>query len=294
MKHLNLKELPNYVKKIEKDPSKPIEKEWLYLEQHMDDEIEDHSEFFRSSHLNPRKNRYSDVLANEETRVKLPQESDYINANWIEDLWTSQRNYIVTQGPLESTLQDFFSMLWNEKITTVVMLTNEFERGRKKCERYWPSDTKFPLTAGAFQVYLKEENEDFLTKGFIIRHLELVGPNSEVRKIIQFQFVDWPDHGVPACVDNFLNFVDTVDAMKSSGPLVVHCSAGIGRSAVFIVVHSTINSLKNNSNLEVPSFTMANLILKLRKQRHGMIQTFDQYKFCWEALAQQVQKLLKN
>lgn len=276
-----------------------FEKEYTYI-----DEKSSRDSYFgdygaASLFLNRPKNRYSNVLANEATRVKLEpilgEGSDYINANFISGLIPkSDKTYISTQGPLETTFSDFWRMVWEQNSCVIVMLTREVESGKLKCNKYWPSkgETK---TCEPFEIILNEKDEnvtpELTTRKFVLKHLQ----KDETREIYQFQYTAWPDHGLPPSIDAFLDLLHMAhDSNKTKGPFIVHCSAGIGRSGVFCTVHSMTEKFKYDleHSPEEPRFNMVDTILRMRKQRSGIVQTKEQYEFCYLALSEEVKRIL--
>jgi len=249
--------------------------------------------------VNKNKNRYSNVLPTEKTRVKLKpvdaeEGSDFINANFISGLIPgSERAYVATQGPLQSTFSEFWRMIWELNSTVIVMLTKEVENGRLKCDKYWP-DFDCPLSCPPFKIIM--ENED-VTDELSTRKLLLTNSQTdESRTVWQFQYTAWPDHGLPVSTTAFLDLASkTDDVNTNSAPIIVHCSAGIGRSGTFCTVHSIIEKLrldlKANPNKE-PECSIVKTVLFMREQRPGMVQTKEQYMFCYLAILEETEKLL--
>ena len=242
---------------------------------------------------NKAKNRYKNILPFDHSRVLLGDESqneagqDYINANYINGLLKGhEKRYIATQGCLPVTVGDFWAMIWQDNSRVIVMTTKEVERGRTKCTRYWPDDKQMIKTFGKYNVMLKEEEH---TANYIFREMK-VWKNStegvEPRSIYQFHYTGWPDHGVPDDPSSVLNILEDVnikqDHTEGAGPIVVHCSAGIGRTGTFIVIDMLMHILKEqglNSEIDIKQ-----AILNVRAQRSGMVQTEAQYKFIYIAL----------
>jgi len=252
---------------------------------------------------NDLKNRYPDVLALEESRVKLntddEEKSDYINANFIKNYRGDKIGYISTQGPLNSTVQDFWRMIWQEKVTVLVMLTKEYENGVNKSAKYWPSNKS--IIFGNFQITIismeKDPNtgDDLIIRKFIIKNSkELDEPE---REIIHFQYTGWPDHGLPPQSRShyFLNLLSLVDnAIAEKGGLIcIHCSAGIGRSGTFCTIHMNVHILRDylEKNKILPPISVVATVLDLRKQRHGMVQTKEQFLFCYQIIVEEYNRL---
>ncbi|KAG5286356.1 hypothetical protein AALO_G00013920 [Alosa alosa] len=197
--------------------------------------------------VNKPKNRYANVIAYDHTRVVLvPIEgimgSDYINANYI-DGYRKQNAYIATQGPLPESFGDFWRMVWEQRAASVVMMTRLEEKSRIKCDQYWPS--RGTDTYGMIQVTLLDTME---LATFCVRTFSLhKNGTNERREVRQFQFTAWPDHGVPEYPTPFLAFLRRVKACNppDAGPVVVHCSAGVGRTGCFIVIDAMLERIKH-------------------------------------------------
>ncbi|CAD6194492.1 unnamed protein product [Caenorhabditis auriculariae] len=233
---------------------------------------------------NVEKNRYMNIGAIEETRIRLNSPhnggNDYINANYI-DSCEKRHAYIATQAPLPSTFEDFWGMVWQERCSIVVMITNMVEDGRRKCDQYWPSNVNAHQTYGNYEISLVSEtsNAHFVHRTLCLRIAKSV-PQTE-RKVHQLHFTGWPDHGVPATVFPLLDFVHYVSDIQSTGPIVVHCSAGVGRSGSYILLDSMRRHLVNFRKLNVLGH-----LLHMRRQREKLVQTLEQYVFCHEAIRQ--------
>ncbi|KAK5895427.1 hypothetical protein CesoFtcFv8_012020 [Champsocephalus esox] len=192
---------------------------------------------------NKNRNRYRDVSPFDHSRICLQfGTNNYINASLI-PVEEAQRNYILTQGPLPNTCGSFWEMVWEQRSRGVVMLNRVVEKGSIKCAQYWPQreegdavfeDTNFKLT------FVSEDVKSYYT----VRQLELENlSTAETREILHFHYTTWPDFGVPESPASFLNFLFKVresGCLTSEGPVVVHCSAGIGRSGTFCLVDSCL------------------------------------------------------
>ncbi|XP_061680652.1 protein tyrosine phosphatase receptor type Fa isoform X8 [Syngnathoides biaculeatus] len=231
--------------------------------------------------INKPKNRYANVIAYDHSRVLLtPVDgvpgSDYINANYV-DGYRKQNAYIATQGPLPDTLGDFWRLVWEQRASTVVMMTRLEEKSRVKCEQYWPS--RGTETYGTIQVTLLDA-VDLAT--YSLRTFALYkNGSSERREVRQFQFMAWPDHGVPEYPTPTLAFLRRVKACNppDAGPVVVHCSAGVGRTGCFMVIDAMLERMKHEHSVDVYGHVTC-----MRAQRNYMVQTEDQYVFIHEAL----------
>ncbi|CAI8013798.1 Receptor-type tyrosine-protein phosphatase delta [Geodia barretti] len=235
--------------------------------------------------VNRGKNRYHNILPYDHSRVKLSHgkgHGDYINASYCSGFMKVQ-GFIATQGPLPETVPDFWRLVWEQNARTVVMLTNAQERLKTKCEVYWPREVGCSVVYGAIEVTLTDFTQ---LADYTIRSLTInkAGSGKEGREIKQFHFTSWPDHGVPQFATAMLAMVRRVMAFHSceTGPMVVHCSAGVGRTGTFIVIYSMIERMKANRR----TVDVYGHVSLLRTQRNYMVQTEDQYFFIYEAVAE--------
>ncbi|XP_029105543.1 receptor-type tyrosine-protein phosphatase S-like isoform X10 [Scleropages formosus] len=235
--------------------------------------------------VNKPKNRYANVIAYDHSRVILsPIEgisgSDYINANYI-DGYRKQNAYIATQGPLPETFGDFWRMVWEQRAATIVMMTRLEEKSRVKCDQYWPS--RGTETYGMTQVTLLDTIElaTFCVRTFCLHK----NGSSEKREVRQFQFTAWPDHGVPEYPTPFLAFLRRVKTCNppDAGPIIAHCSAGVGRTGCFIVIDAMLERIKHEKTVDIYGH-----VTLMRSQRNYMVQTEDQYSFIHDALLEAV------
>ncbi|XP_055986836.1 receptor-type tyrosine-protein phosphatase F isoform X10 [Sorex fumeus] len=231
--------------------------------------------------VNKPKNRYANVIAYDHSRVILASidgvpGSDYINANYI-DGYRKQNAYIATQGPLPETMGDFWRMVWGQRTATIVMMTRLEEKSRVKCDQYWPA--RGTETYGLIQVTLLDTVElaTYTVRTFALHK----SGSSEKRELRQFQFMAWPDHGVPEYPTPILAFLRRVKACNplDAGPMVVHCSAGVGRTGCFIVIEAMLERMKHEKTVDIYGHVTC-----MRSQRNYMVQTEDQYVFIHEAL----------
>lgn len=234
---------------------------------------------------NKPKNRYANVVAYDHSRVVLqPIEgipgSDYINANYC-DGYRRRNAYIATQGPLPETCGDFWRMVWEQHSVTIVMMTKLEERTRVKCDQYWPS--RGSESYGLMEVTLEDVQElaTYCIRTFSLKRSGYL----ERREVRQFQFTAWPDHGVPDHPTPFLMFLKRVRAMNppEAGPLIVHCSAGVGRTGCFVVIDSMLERMRHEGTVDIYGHVTC-----LRAQRNYMVQTEDQYLFIHDALLEAV------
>ena len=241
----------------------------------------DHS----NSDVNKTKNRYANVIAYDHSRVTLEPVpgvpgSDYINGNYC-DGYRKRDAYIATQGPLPETFADFWRMCWEQRAQTIIMMTRLEERSRIKCDQYWPS--RGSDTYGVVSVMITDVQE-LATYSVRTFQLHRLG-TSEHREIKQLQFTAWPDHGVPDHPAPFLQFLKRVRALNppDAGPMIIHCSAGVGRTGAFIVIDSMLERLRYENSVDIYGHVTC-----LRAQRNYMVQTEDQYIFIHDAVLEAI------
>ncbi|XP_043836002.1 FERM and PDZ domain-containing protein 2 isoform X1 [Dromiciops gliroides] len=236
---------------------------------------------------NKDKNRYRDIVPYDATRVPLGERQDYINASYIRILNSEEEYfYIATQGPLPGTTEDFWQMVWENKSNVIAMMTKEMEDGIIKCHRYWPISLNKPLELQNYIIAL--ENFQIL-ETFTIRVLKMVKKTGSVHFVHQIQFINWPDHGIPTSFDAFVKYVRYMKKIHESGPIIAHCSAGIGRTGVLLCVDVVLRSLEKDFQ-----FNIKNIVSQMREQRFGMIQTKEQYHFCYEIVLYVLRKILTS
>ncbi|CAK6981854.1 tyrosine-protein phosphatase non-receptor type 7-like [Scomber scombrus] len=267
------------------------------------------------------KDRYKTILPNPESRVVLrsPEEEAgpdrYINANYIRGYRGAQRSYIATQGPMLHTVGDFWDMVWQERSSIIIMVTR-LKENNEKCELYWPQ----PKERGTRVEEEEEDDEEeeqrdkeedegetgrfgrFILKvkdsrekdGFTVTDME-IQLCSERRPIRHYWFTSWPDHHIPQCIAPLLGLVEEVEMYSKSlppagpGPIIVHCSAGIGRTGCFIASSIGCQQLRETAQVDI-----LETVCQLRLDRGGMIQTTEQYQFLYTTLAQYSSQLQQN
>ncbi|XP_069332754.1 tyrosine-protein phosphatase non-receptor type 3 isoform X2 [Eulemur rufifrons] len=226
------------------------------------------------------KNRYKDVLPYDTTRVLLQGNEDYINASYVNmeiPAANLVNKYIATQGPLPHTCAQFWQVVWDQKLSLIIMLTTLTERGRTKCHQYWP-DPPDVMDHGGFHIQCQSED---CTIAYVSREMLVTNTQTgEEHTLTHLQYVAWPDHGVPDDSSDFLEFVNYMRSLRvDSEPVLVHCSAGIGRTGVLVTMETAMCLIERN----LPVYPL-DVVRKMRDQRAMMVQTSSQYKFVCEAI----------
>ncbi|XP_032857679.1 FERM and PDZ domain-containing protein 2 isoform X2 [Tyto alba] len=234
---------------------------------------------------NQDKNRYQDILPYDRTRVPLGEKNGYINANYIRmKVGEEEHFYIITQGPLPSTISDFWQMVWESESDVIAMMTKEVELGQVKCHKYWPESPHDPTDLAKF--HLRLDNYQIL-EYFIIRTIEMINKQTEEKRIINhLQFTTWPDDNIPKLAEQLVKFICYMRKAHSAGPIVAHCSTGIGRSGVLLCVEVLLSYIEKDL-----CFNIKQIVRDLRDQHFGMIQTKDEYLFCYEVVLEVLQNL---
>jgi cadherin 5 type 2 (VE-cadherin) len=223
--------------------------------------------------VNRPKNRFTNILPYDHSRVKLQptddeEGSDFINASFVPG-FNSKREFIVTQGPLHSTRDDFWRMCWETNSRAIVMLTRCIEKGREKCDHYWPFDTD-PVFYGDIQVTILNESH---YPDWNINEFRMMRGDT-VRTIRHFHFTTWPDFGVPEPPQTLVRFVRAFRERVSpeQRPIVAHCSAGVGRSGTFIALDRILQGIRKYDVVDI-----FGIVYEMRKERVWMVQTEQQY-----------------
>uniref|UniRef100_A0A9I3W236 protein-tyrosine-phosphatase n=1 Tax=Biomphalaria glabrata TaxID=6526 RepID=A0A9I3W236_BIOGL len=241
------------------------------------------------------KNRYVDILPYDSSRVKLevqPEDDetmDFINANYIPG-YNSVREYIATQGPMHSTVPDFWRMVWEQKCRVIVMLSDLTEQGKPKVTLYWPENLGEPINYG--NVIVEMTNFSQLNK-YIIRNFK-IAKGSETRKVTHFFLPGWWDFSANLTTGDVLEFAQLVRqeaTPANSGPIIVHCSAGVGRTGTFIALDYFMQYIEKHSLLD--SVDVFSYVMKMRAARPRMVQAETQYIFIFDALDEVIDRKIK-
>ncbi|XP_072551327.1 phosphatidylinositol phosphatase PTPRQ [Salminus brasiliensis] len=225
---------------------------------------------------NRSKNRFTNIKPYNNNRVKLLSEpgipgSDYINASFVSG-YLCPNEFIATQGPLPGTVADFWRMIWETRTKTIAMLTQCFEKGRIRCHQYWPEDNK-PVTVFG-DIVITKLTED-VHPDWTVRALR-VERHGDYMVVHHFNYTSWPEHGVPESSSTLIQFVKAVRSNRGhdNTTIVVHCSAGVGRTGVFIALDHLIQHVRDHDFVDVYG-----LVAELRSERMCMVQNLAQYMF---------------
>lgn len=284
-------ELKDYIKMCDKRRKFPV----IYkLEFEIAIKVETHSCRHGTKKTNLEKNQNQKCIPYDYNRVVLEtiegeHDSDYINASYVDSL-LKPNAYIVTQGPTEETVTDFWRMVWQEKASCIVMLTKTFDFIRVMCVQYWPASKELEETYGGISISIIQEEE---LANFHIRTFRLYkkenGVVVEERVILQFHFTEWHSHSCPFA-NALLEFRRRVRAVvghiiksNEAGPMVVHCNDGGGRSGVYLAVDANMELGE-----EEDKFNVFGYLKKLRQSRKGLVENVEQYKFIYDTLEEHV------
>eukprot|EP00051_Salpingoeca_urceolata_P027515 m.481800 g.481800 ORF g.481800 m.481800 type:complete len:762 (+) comp22331_c0_seq1:307-2592(+) len=240
-------------------------------------------------------NRYANIVAYDHSRVKLTpnkanNNSDYINASWING-YDQDSMYIAAQGPVPDAFPAFWQMVWETHADMIVMVTNEVENGRLKCHRYWPDKDRNVVKYGNFTVQFnyQEVQSTYVTRHFSIQD----SVSNETRDVVQYAYTAWPDHGVPATTTELLEFRHELKkrSKSSTGPMLIHCSAGVGRTGTFIGVDRFLDAVMQQE----ADLNILPIVEDMRHSRNFMVQSQIQFVYlhlcCLDGLERLSQKV---
>jgi len=238
-------------------------------------------------------NRYNNIVAYDSSRVKVEvpnaatHNTDYINANYIHGHGRANM-YIASQGPVPDSQAAFWQMLWEQNVQMIVMVTGEVEGGKLKCHRYWPDDTRNAQSYGDYNIEMSEVEAH---PTYIARCFQLTKKTTgESRFVFHYQYIAWPDHGVPDTSIEMLRFRAVVKEKfdPNAGPMTVHCSAGVGRTGTFIGLDRYLDSCADLDD----SMSVLEIVKDMRKARNFMVQAQAQFIYLYEAAKEGLAKLL--
>lgn len=233
------------------------------------------------------KNRYPDIKAYDQTRVKLSptngnQSTDYINANFVIG-YKERKKFICAQGPMETTINDFWRMIWEQHLEIIVMLTNLEEYNKSKCAKYWPERVFDSKQFGDISVKFTTERKtgDYIIRSLDVTKSNLIGEEEDHRQITQYHYLTWKDFMAPEHPHGIIKFIRQINSVYSvqRGPILVHCSAGVGRTGTLVALDSLVQQLEEESMVSI-----FNTVCDLRHQRNFLVQSLKQYIFLYRAL----------
>uniref|UniRef100_A0A182N2F2 protein-tyrosine-phosphatase n=1 Tax=Anopheles dirus TaxID=7168 RepID=A0A182N2F2_9DIPT len=284
-----LKSFPNQYDELFQSNREKVSKEFQAINYFSDFALQE-TVSFQSARENDRKNRYVNILPYDSNRVLLDSyedeedgdgANDYINASFIEG-YKYQREYIATQGPKQETCYDFWRMVLQYEIESIVMLTQPIDHDKNKCCQYYPRFNQYN-DFGDLRVKCTQE----LNLSLYYKRLFLVSKGNLTKAVFHYHFLDWPDHSCPASTTDLIKFSKIVRAERKSYaiPLVVHCSAGVGRTGTFIALDIILQRMQQEKKINV-----YDTVKRLRRQRVKMVQTLDQYTFLYQCCLEYVSK----
>ncbi|KAM8867882.1 receptor-type tyrosine-protein phosphatase alpha [Synchiropus picturatus] len=235
---------------------------------------------------NMKKNRVLQIIPYEFNRVIIPvkrgeENTDYVNASFI-DGYRQKDSYMASQGPLQHTIEDFWRMIWEWRSCSIVMLTELEERGQEKCAQYWPSDGVVVYGDISIEIKREEESESYTVRDLLVTNVR----ENKPRAVRQFHFHGWPEVGIPTDGKGMINIIAAVQKQQQQSgnhPITVHCSAGAGRTGTFCALSTVLERVKAEGILDV-----FQTVKSLRLQRPHMVQTLEQYEFCYKVVQEYI------
>uniref|UniRef100_A0A8C4IHL2 Receptor-type tyrosine-protein phosphatase alpha n=1 Tax=Dicentrarchus labrax TaxID=13489 RepID=A0A8C4IHL2_DICLA len=235
---------------------------------------------------NMKKNRVLQIIPYEFNRVIIPvkrgeENTDYVNASFI-DGYRQKDSYMASQGPLQHTIEDFWRMIWEWRSCSIVMLTELEERGQEKCAQYWPSDGAVVYGDISIEIKREEESESYTVRDLLVTN----NRENKARAVRQFHFHGWPEVGIPTDGKGMINLIAAVQKQQQQSgnhPITVHCSAGAGRTGTFCALSTVLERVKAEGILDV-----FQTVKSLRLQRPHMVQTLEQYEFCYKVVQEYI------
>ncbi|KAG7494636.1 receptor-type tyrosine-protein phosphatase alpha [Solea senegalensis] len=235
---------------------------------------------------NMKKNRVLQIIPYEFNRVIIPvkrgeENTDYVNASFI-DGYRQKDSYMASQGPLQHTMEDFWRMIWEWRSCSIVMLTELEERGQEKCAQYWPSDGLVVYGDISIEIKREEESESYTVRDLLVTN----NRENKARAVRQFHFHGWPEVGIPTDGKGMINIIAAVQKQQQQSgnhPITVHCSAGAGRTGTFCALSTVLERVKAEGILDV-----FQTVKSLRLQRPHMVQTLEQYEFCYKVVQEYI------
>lgn len=240
------------------------------------------------------KNRNQDIMPYDKNRIVLQSgKDDYINASKIEDLSSYCPTIIATQAPLPGTASDFWLMIYEQKVSLIVMLVSDLEIEKQKVVRYFPTERGQPLLHGHITLTLTSHK---VADGHVERVISLQYKDQSLkRSIIHLQFTSWPELGLPDSKGHLLQFIQDVHKhylhqRPLHMPIVVHCSSGVGRTGAFCLLYAAMQEVEAGNGIP----DLPQLVKKMRKQRKHMLQEKIHLKFCYEAILKHSEQVLQR
>jgi len=254
--------------------------------------------------------RYQSIVPFNHTMVKLPKLTEdgpdaetYINANYIgSSKLTEPKAFIATQGPLENTIPAFWRMVWHNDISLIIMLCRckEDKKNVSQSADYWANE----VSVGTFKTIMTnetmEENGHLVKRTFKMEFTEEGATEPKIKFATQYQWIDWPDHSIPddedvRVIERLVDLIHQERTSTPNAPVLIHCSAGIGRSGTLIAIYNLEIIIRENMHdLDNVKLSVFGVVRRLREQRWGMVNTSDQYLFVYKFMADRVEAILKN